>query len=118
MVAAAWSADLDDSQAVAAVLVHVRETLQVAARKAVDDFLGAAEPGQLEADPLGTASVLAYGALQAVQDAASEYRCCALAMLGRTEEAEAEARRAYKTEQGRHWFKRRRRRPLTRPGSA
>ncbi len=26
-------------------------------------------------------------------------------MLGRTEEAEAEARRAYKTEQGRPWFK-------------
>lgn len=27
-VATAWSADLDDSQAVAAVLVHVRETLR------------------------------------------------------------------------------------------
>ncbi|MFJ4427590.1 hypothetical protein [Streptomyces bobili] len=26
-------------------------------------------------------------------------------MLGQTEEAEAEARWAYKTEQGRHWFK-------------
>lgn len=70
MVAAAWSADLDDSQAVAAVLVHVRETLQVAARKAVDDFLGSAEPGVLDGDPLGTASVLAFGVLQAVQDAA------------------------------------------------
>ncbi|MFF4393276.1 hypothetical protein ACFY0G_42170 [Streptomyces sp. NPDC001552] len=104
MVAAAWSADLDDSQAVAAVLVHVRERLQVAARKAVDDFLGAAEPGQLDADPLGTASVLAFGALQAVSDAAPEYRRQALEMLGRTEKAEAEAQRAYRTEQGRHWF--------------
>ncbi|GHB33024.1 hypothetical protein [Streptomyces chryseus] len=104
MLAAAVSADLDDSQAVAAVLVHVRATLQVTGQKAVDDFLGAAEPGQLDADPLGTASVLAYGALQAVQDAAPEYRRQALEMLGRTEEAEAEARRAYRTEQGRHWF--------------
>ncbi|RPK23540.1 hypothetical protein EES37_37935 [Streptomyces sp. ADI91-18] len=105
MVAAAASSDLDDSQAVSAVLVHVRETLQVAARKAQDDFLGSAKPGELDADPLGTASVLAFGALQAVQDAASEYHRCALEMLGRTEEAEAEARRAFRTEQGRHWFR-------------
>ncbi|MER6393945.1 hypothetical protein ABT236_36535 [Streptomyces sp. NPDC001523] len=105
MVAATWSADLDDSQAVTAVVVHVRETLQVAARKAVDDFLGSATPGELDADPLGTASVLAFGALQAVQDAAPEYHRQALEMLGRTEEAEAEARRAYRTEQGRRWFR-------------
>lgn len=105
MVAATWSADLDDSQAVTAVLVQVRKTLQVAARTAVDDFLGSAEPGALDADPLGTASVLAFGALQAVQDAAPEYRRQALEVLGRTEEAEAEARRAYRTEQGRRWFR-------------
>ncbi|MFI5672194.1 hypothetical protein [Streptomyces sp. NPDC051704] len=105
LVAAAGSADLDDSQAVAAVLVHVRETLQAAARKVQDDFLESAEPGELDADPLGTASVLAFGALQAVQDAAPEYRRRALEMLGRTEEVEAEARRAYRTEQGRRWFR-------------
>ncbi|MFJ2607593.1 hypothetical protein ACIO13_21860 [Streptomyces sp. NPDC087425] len=34
-----------------------------------------------------------------------EYRSSALGRLGRTEEAEAEARRAYKTEQGRRWDK-------------
>ncbi|MFD9303008.1 hypothetical protein ACFWCB_10080 [Streptomyces sp. NPDC060048] len=105
LVAAAWSADLDDSQAVTAVLVHVRATLQAAARKAVDDYLQSVPPGELDADPLGTASVLAFGALQAVQDAAPEYRRCALEMLGRTEAAEAEARRAFRTEQGRHWFR-------------
>ncbi|MFI7178972.1 hypothetical protein [Streptomyces spororaveus] len=105
LVAAAGSADLDDSEAVAAVLVHVRETLQAAARKVQDDFLGSAEPGELDADPLGTASVLAFGALQAMQDAAPEYRRQALEMLSRTEEAEAEARRAYRTEQGRRWFR-------------
>ncbi|WP_331726617.1 hypothetical protein OG592_44195 (plasmid) [Streptomyces avidinii] len=105
MVAATWSADLDDSQAVAAVLVHVRETLQVAARKAVDDYLASAAPGELDADLRGTASVLAFGALQAVQDAAPEYRRRALENLGRTDEAEAEARRAYRTEQGRRWFR-------------
>ncbi|MFD3759692.1 hypothetical protein [Streptomyces sp. NPDC058622] len=38
-------------------------------------------PGELETDPLGTASVLAYGALQAVQDAAPEYRRQAMEML-------------------------------------
>lgn len=105
LVAAVGSADLDDSEAVAAVLVHVRETLQAAAWKVQDDFLGSAEPGELDADPLGTASVLAFGALRAVQDAAPEYRRQALEMLGRTEEAEAEARRAYRTEQGRRWFR-------------
>lgn len=37
-------------------------------------------------------------------DAAPEYRRQALEMLGRTQEAEAEARRAYATEQGRRLF--------------
>ncbi|WP_413812675.1 hypothetical protein [Streptomyces sp. OE57] len=50
-------------------------------------------------------AALAFAALQAVQQAAPEYRRCALAMLGRTEEAEAEARRAYVTEQNRRWFR-------------
>lgn len=107
LVAAAWSADLDDSGAVAAVLVHVRATLQAAVRKVQDDFLGSAESGEVDADPLGTASVLAFGALQAVQEAVPAYRRRALAMLGRSDEAEAEAeaRRAYRTEQGRRWFR-------------
>ncbi|MBB5119299.1 hypothetical protein [Streptomyces eurocidicus] len=48
--------------------------------------------------------MLAFAALQVVEAALPEYRSSALGRLGRTEEAEAEARRAYKTEQGRRWF--------------
>ncbi|MCX5321416.1 MULTISPECIES: hypothetical protein [unclassified Streptomyces] len=59
------------------------------------------EPVELDADLVGAASVLAFAALQAVEQALPEYRSSALGHLGRTEEAEAEARRAYKTEQGR-----------------
>ncbi|MER5418023.1 hypothetical protein [Streptomyces virginiae] len=44
----------------------------------------------------------AFAALQAVQ----EYQDIALEMLGQTEEVEAEARQAYKTEQSRRWFQR------------
>ncbi|MEV8393472.1 MULTISPECIES: hypothetical protein [unclassified Streptomyces] len=49
--------------------------------------------------------MLAFAALQAVEAALPEYRRSALGRLGRTEEAEAEARLAYRTEQGRRWFK-------------
>ncbi|MEU6966030.1 hypothetical protein [Streptomyces chrestomyceticus] len=45
-------------------------------------------------DPAGAASVLAFAVLQAVEAALPEYRSSALGRLGRTEEAEAEARRA------------------------
>ncbi|WP_234345679.1 hypothetical protein [Streptomyces sp. NRRL F-5755] len=63
------------------------------------------EPGELEADPAAAASALAFAALQAVEQALPEYRSSALAWLGRTEEAEAEARRAYQTEQRRRWYR-------------
>ncbi|OIJ92353.1 hypothetical protein BIV23_38645 [Streptomyces monashensis] len=49
--------------------------------------------------------MLAFNALQSVQQALPKYRSSALGRPGRTEEAEAEARRAYKTEQGRRWYK-------------
>lgn len=52
------------------------------------------EPGALDADPVLAASALAFTALQAVEQALPEYRSSALGRLGRTEEAEAEARRA------------------------
>jgi hypothetical protein len=60
---------------------------------------------RLDAEPAAVASAFAFAALQAVQQAAPEYRRCALAVLGRTEEAEAEARRAHATEQNRRWFR-------------
>ncbi len=77
----------------------------------VDDENGAVGPqvfggvgADVEAESIAAASALAYTALQAVEQALPEYRSSALGRLGRTEEAEAEARRAYKTERGRRWF--------------
>jgi len=105
MVAATWSAALDDADAVATVTAHVRAALEADIQATRQEFLELVEPGELDADPVAAASVLAFAALQAVQGAAPEYRRCALAMLGRTEEAEAEARRAYATEQSRRWFR-------------
>ncbi|MFE4540213.1 hypothetical protein ACFRKB_34970 [Streptomyces scopuliridis] len=105
MVAATWAADLTDAADVAAVTDHVREALAADIAKAQGEFMAMVEPGELDADPAGAASVLAFAALQAVEQAVPEYRSSALGRLGRTEEAEAEARRAYKTEQGRRWFK-------------
>jgi hypothetical protein len=105
LVAATWSADLDDADDVAAVAAHVRASLEADIERARREFLELVEPGALDADPVLAASALAFAALQAVEQALPEYRSSALGRLGRTEEAEAEARRAYKTEQGRRWYK-------------
>ncbi|MFE3770832.1 hypothetical protein [Streptomyces sp. NPDC059122] len=106
IIAATWSADLGAPGAIAAVTAEVRATLErdIAAVRA--DYLRAMDPADQNADPVGTAAVLAYGALHTVQQALPEYRRNALAMLGRTEEAEDEAQRAYRTEQNRRWFRR------------
>ncbi|CQR59410.1 hypothetical protein [Streptomyces leeuwenhoekii] len=105
LVAATWSADLDDADDVAAVVAHVRASLEADIERARHEFLELMEPGALDADPVLAASALAFAALQAVEQALPEYRSSALGRLGRTEEAEAEARRAYKTEQNRRWYK-------------
>lgn len=104
LVAATWSADLDDADDVAAVAAHVRASLEADIDRSRAEFLKLMEPGALDADPVLAASALAFAALQAVEQALPEYRSSALGRLGRTEEAEAEARRAYKAEQGRPWF--------------
>ncbi|MFF3735187.1 hypothetical protein ACFYXM_34180 [Streptomyces sp. NPDC002476] len=104
LVAAAWSADLTDPAAVAAVTADVRAHLSSCIKAVTQQFLGLMQPGELEAEPIAAASALAFTALQAVEQALPEYRSSALGRLGRTEEAEAEAQRAYKTEQGRRWF--------------
>ncbi|WP_236710985.1 hypothetical protein [Streptomyces sp. 150FB] len=57
------------------------------------------------------AAALAFGALQAVEQALPEFRGSALGRLGRTEEAEAETKRAFAAEQNRRWFR-------ANPGSA
>jgi hypothetical protein len=104
LVAATWSAALDDADDIAAVTAHVRASLEADIERARGEFLELVEPGALDADPVGAVSVLAFTALQVVEQALPEYRSSALGRLGRSEEAEAEARRAYKTEQGRRWF--------------
>lgn len=104
LVAATWSAALDDADDVAAIAVRVRASLEADIERARREFLELMEPGALDADPILAASALAFAALQAVEQALPEYRSSALGRLGRTEAAEAEARRAYKTEQNRRWF--------------
>lgn len=49
--------------------------------------------------------MLVFNALQVVQQALPEFRSSALGRLGGTKEADAEARRAYKAEQNRRWFR-------------
>ncbi|MFH8663074.1 hypothetical protein [Streptomyces afghaniensis] len=84
---------------------HVRATLEADIDTALKQFLELMEPGELEADPVAAASVLAFNALQIVQQALQECRSSALGRLGSTPEADEEARRAYKTEQNRRWFR-------------
>ncbi|MFF9690516.1 hypothetical protein [Streptomyces sp. NPDC014623] len=105
MVAATWSADLADQADIDAVTADVRAALAADIERARRAFLDSAPPGELDADPIGTAAVLAFGALRTVEAALPEFRSSALGRLGRTEEADVEARQAYKTEQGRRWFR-------------
>ncbi|WP_406490687.1 hypothetical protein OHB06_01235 [Streptomyces sp. NBC_01604] len=105
LVAASWSAVLDDADDVAAVTAYVRASLGAAIASARQEFFRLMDPGELDADPVAAASALAFAELQAVQQALPEYRRSALGWLGRTEEAAAEARRAYAIEQNRRWFR-------------
>ncbi|WP_331762322.1 hypothetical protein OG612_45065 (plasmid) [Streptomyces sp. NBC_01527] len=101
LVAAAWSADLDDPDDVAAVTAHTRAQLEADMAAARAQFLELMDPAELNHDPAAVSSCLAFTSLQTVQQAAIEYRSCALTMLGRAPQADAEAQRAYDTEKGR-----------------
>lgn len=105
LVAAAWSAALDDPADVAGVVAHVRAELDAGIGVAWREFLELVEPGEMESDPAREALAQALTALQVAEQAAPEYRRCALEMLARTPQAEAEAGRAYATEQRRRWFR-------------
>ncbi|MET9535576.1 hypothetical protein ABZY02_34340 [Streptomyces sp. NPDC006649] len=105
LVAATWSADLNDQGEVAAVAADVRSSLEADIECTRDQFMELVAPGELDADPVAAASATAFAGLQAVEQALLEYRSRGLGRLGRTEEAEAEAKRAYATEQGRRWFR-------------
>ncbi|MFB7171641.1 hypothetical protein ACFCYM_12560 [Streptomyces sp. NPDC056254] len=105
LYAAAWSADLTDPGHIAAVAGQARTAIGDSVAAAWQEFLQITDVAALEANPEAAQDAYAFAALQTAQQAVQEYQDTALAMLGRTEEAEAEARRAYTTEQGRHWFK-------------
>jgi hypothetical protein len=104
LLAAAWSADLTDLGKVAAVVAEVRTAIGNSIATAWQEFLQITDVAMLEANPQAAEDAYAFAAFQTAQQAVQEYQDNALAMLGRTEEAEAEARRAYKAEQGRPWF--------------
>ncbi|MER7826955.1 hypothetical protein ABTX85_30845 [Streptomyces sp. NPDC096097] len=104
LLAATWSADLADPGNVAAVVSGVRRAIGDSIAAAWQEFLEITDVAALEANPEAAQDAYAFATLQTAQQAVQEQQDTALAMLGRTEEAEAEARRAYKTEQGRHWF--------------
>ena len=104
LLAAAWSADLTDLGSVAAVVAEVRTAIGNRIATAWQEFLQITDVAALEANPVAAEDAYAFAAFQTSQQAVQEYQDNALAMLGRTEEAEAEARRAYKAEQGRPWF--------------
>ncbi|MDQ0408701.1 hypothetical protein ABVB69_35060 [Streptomyces sp. NPDC000349] len=104
LLAAAGSADLTDPGNVAAATAGARTAIGSSIAAAWQEFLQITDAAMLEANPEVAKDAYAFTAFQTAQQAVQEFQDTALAMLGRTEEAEAEARRAYKAEQGRPWF--------------
>ncbi|MGW1106139.1 hypothetical protein [Streptomyces sp. NPDC002540] len=104
LLAAAGSADLTDPGSIAAVAAKARTAIGDNTGAAWQEFLQITDVATLEADPEAAEDAYAFTAFQTAQQAVGEYEDNALAMLGRTEEAEAEARRAYRAEQDRPWF--------------
>ncbi|MFF1446156.1 hypothetical protein [Streptomyces sp. NPDC058295] len=104
LIAAAWSGDLTDPGSVAAAATEARTAIGNSIATAWQEFLQITDVAALKANPEAAEDAYAFAAFQTAQQAIQEYQDNALATLGRTEAAEAEARRAYKAEQGRPWF--------------
>ncbi|MCC9707292.1 hypothetical protein E4N62_19635 [Streptomyces sp. MNU76] len=104
LIAATWSDGLTDPGTVAAATAKARTAIGNSIATAWQEFLQITDVAALEANPEAAEDAYAFAAFQTAQQSLQEYQDNALAMLGRTEEAEAEARRAYKAEQGRPWF--------------
>ncbi|MER6723888.1 hypothetical protein [Streptomyces halstedii] len=96
---------LSDHADIDAVTADVRASLAADIERARRACLDSAPPGGLDADPIGAAALLAFSALRAAGAALPEFRSGALGRLGQTEEADAEERLAYKTEQRLRWFR-------------
>ncbi|MEV6123057.1 hypothetical protein AB0M23_21490 [Streptomyces sp. NPDC052077] len=105
LLAAAGSADLSDPASIAAAVAGARTAIEDSTAAAWQEFLQITDVATLEADPQAAADAYAFTAFQAAQQAVGAHQDDALAALGRTAEAEAEARRAYRSEQGRPWFR-------------
>ncbi|MFJ8546292.1 hypothetical protein ACIRFH_30700 [Streptomyces sp. NPDC093586] len=104
LLAAAGSADLTDPGSVTALTSKARTAIGSSVAAAWQEFLQITDVAMLEADPEAARDAYAFTAFETARQAVQEFQTTALAMLGRTEEAEAEARRAFKAEQGRPWF--------------
>ncbi|MEU8622655.1 hypothetical protein [Streptomyces sp. NPDC048623] len=105
LLAATWSADPSDPVAVAAVAAEVRTAIEGAIAAAWEQFQQITDPEVLEAaGPDAVEDAAAHNAMLTAESAAAEYRHEALVMLGRGEEAQAEARKAYATELAKPWF--------------
>ncbi|MEU5810949.1 hypothetical protein [Streptomyces sp. NPDC047718] len=105
LLAAAWSADPTDQVAVAAAVAEVRTAIEDATAASWAQFQQITDPADLAAaGPDAVEDAAAHNAFLTAESAAAEYRHEALVMLGRSEEAQAEARKAYATELAKPWF--------------
>ncbi|MEU1091420.1 hypothetical protein ABZ401_32215, partial [Streptomyces sp. NPDC005892] len=103
MLVAARSADVSSPDAVAAICARVRTAIDRKVAADWSEFLEITDPAELAADPARAELAAAHTAYGTVQQIAVQAERTALAAFGRTGEAEAEADRAYRTEQGRRW---------------
>ncbi|MFF1511887.1 hypothetical protein [Streptomyces sp. NPDC058326] len=105
LLAATWSADLTDPAAVAAVAAEVRTAIEADIAAEWEQFQQITDLADLEAaGPDVVEDTAAHNAFLAAESAVTEYQHQALVMLGRSEEAQAEARKAYATERAKPWF--------------
>ncbi|MFB7936937.1 hypothetical protein [Streptomyces sp. NPDC056049] len=104
LLAATWSADPSDPVAVASVAAEVRTAIEDAIAASWAQFQQITDPIALEAaGPDAVEDAAAHNALVVAESAIGEYRHEALVMLGRSTEAQAEARKAYTTELAKPW---------------
>ncbi|WP_241847760.1 hypothetical protein [Streptomyces sp. CB02009] len=105
LLAATWSADLTNPVAVAAVAAKVRTAIEDAIAAEWAEFQQITNPATLAVAGRGALEdAAAHTATLTAESAAAEYRHEALVMLGRSEDAQAEARKAYATELAKPWF--------------
>ncbi|MFF9425596.1 hypothetical protein [Streptomyces sp. NPDC014746] len=104
LLAATWSADPSDPAAVVAVAAEVRTAIEDAIAAEWAQFQQITDPATLEAaGPGAVEDAAAHTVMLTAESAAAEYRHEALVMLGRSEDAQAEARKAYATELAKPW---------------